>query len=319
MSSMEVISSRRRVALAALIGAMPLMWGPRLHAQSQRAIVWHTESAGIQPDVLGSLQRSLAGVLPVSYRSLDRARLREVEPGVGVQVVLGSRTLREWVAARQRMPEWLASTPVFAGLLPRAPYEAMARALPAGSSAVWLDQPEERYFALLARAFPRQRRVGVLSGPQVQTRVPELEAAARQAGWRLTLSPLVQTVRDLPLALNAVLDKSDVLLALPDPAVFRNDTLLNILIASYRQRVPLVGYTESQVRSGAALGLYTRLTDVSRQLTDGLIAWLAGGRLPAPAPAFRGAVAINAQVARSLDLELPDESILENSLLGGRP
>lgn len=319
MSNIEVVASRRRVAMAALLGATSLVWAPRLPAQSQRAIVWHTESAGIQQEVLVSLQRSLAGVLPVSYRSLDSTRLREVEPGVGVQVLLGSRTLREWVAARQRMPDWLASTPVFAGLLPRATYEAVARELPAGSSAVWLDQPVERHFTLLARAFPRQRRVGVLLGPQVQARVPELETAARQAGWRLALSPLIQTVRDVPLALNAVLDNSDVLLALPDPAVFSNETLQNILIASYRQRVPLVGYTESQVRSGATLGLYTRLTDVSRQLTDGLIAWVASGRLPAPAPAFRGAVAVNAQVARSLDLELPDESILENSLLGGRP
>jgi len=319
MSCIEVISSRRRAALAALTGAIPMIWAPGLHAQSRRAIVWHTESAGIQPEMLGSLQRSLAGVLPVSYRSLDSVTLRDVEPGVEVQVVLGSRTLRAWVAARQRMPEWLASTPVFAGLLPRATYEAMARALPAGSSGVWLDQPEERYFALLARAFPRQRRAGVLLGPQVQARVPELEAAARQAGWRLALSPVVQTVRDVPLALNAVLDNSDVLLALPDPAVFSNETLQNILIACYRQRVPLVGYTESQVRSGATLGLYTRLTDVSKQLTDGLIIWLASGRLPAPAPAFRAAVVINSQVARALDLELPDESILENSLLGGRP
>jgi hypothetical protein len=60
------------------------------------------------------------------------------------------------------------ATPVLAVLLPQASFlrlraKAEARAL----SAIFLDQPPGRRFALIAEAFPEVRRVGVVLGSRV--------------------------------------------------------------------------------------------------------------------------------------------------------
>lgn len=236
-----------------------------------------------------------AGVLPQLVVTLGAAAYLE-----GVELSLASPAL-------QRVP-------ALAALLPQAGFPSPRARGSWRSAAVFLDQPVERIVQLLRLALPGHSRIGVLFGPDSIAVKPALARAL--AGHGLTL--VAQTVPDTAAgpypALRALLDEVDLLLALPDKLVFSSSNMYNILLAAYRQRVPVVSYSAAHVRAGALMSLHTEPADVARQLAEALRQWQAGRGLPPPAAAASGSVAVNEQVARSLGLSLPPALELERAL-----
>ena len=237
----------------------------------------------------------VAGVLPQLVVTLGAAAYLE-----GVELSLTSQAL-------QRIP-------VLAALLPQAGFPSSRARGSWRSAAVFLDQPAERIVQLLRLALPEHARIGVLFGPDSIAVKPALARAL--SGRGLTL--VSQTVPDTGVgpypALRTLLDEVDLLLALPDKLVFSSSNMYNILLAAYRQRVPVVSYSAAHVRAGALMSLHTEPSDVARQLADALRQWHAGGGLPPPAAAASGSVSVNGQVARSLGLSLPHPLDLERAL-----
>lgn len=105
-------------------------------------------------------------------------------------------------------------------------------------------------------------------------------------------------------ALQRVLGDAQVLLALPDPAVFNSQTAANILMAAYRRQVPLVGFSPAYVKAGALLAVYSTPTQVGTRGGEVLRQALAGGSLPPPQWPREYSIGINQDVARSLGLAL---------------
>ena len=319
MSNSERLISRRE-----WIKGIPLILAGMSHqayagVPSPRWVVWFSESTGVQQTIINELRQRLSGSVHVEFRSLQPTQITSVGDGLAGQVVLGTRTLREWVALKPSMPAPLLNTPVMSALVPRAAETPLAAELPVGSSGIWLDQPPERFTALIAAAFPRRNRVGVLLGPAHGAWLPGLEAAARADALSLVLSPVLSDARSLFPALTAVLSESDLLLAQPDGLLFNNDTLQNVLIATYRQRVPMVTFSEPHVRAGATLGVFTSPTDVAAQVAEAIAGWSAARRWPGRAFAAIGRVAVNTQVARSLGIDLPSVEALEAALQRRQP
>lgn len=319
MSISDPLPLRRRALQ--LLSLLPVLWSAPVQPTepAPRWVVWYSEPAGIQQTLVAELRQRLASLLPIEFLPLQAQHFPSVEPRVTAQVVLGARTLREWVALKSSMPLTLANAPVMSALIPRAAEQQLAPELPAGSSAIWLDQPPERFTALIAQAFPRLNRVGVLLGPSHSFWLPGLEAATNRDQLTLVRSPVLTEARSLFPALAAVLGDSDMLLAQPDSLLFNNETLQNVLIATYRQRVPMVTFSESHVRAGAMLGLFTSPQDVAIQVADAIQGWSVVQRWPSRAFASVGRVAINPQVARSLGIDLPSVDELEAALQRRRP
>ena len=220
----------------------------------------------------------------------------------------------QWVvaigtAAQRAMQELFASTtpppPLLAILVPRLAFERMAdqTRLRAGSlSAVFLDQPPARQLELIRLALPEVRSVGILVGGESKGHAAALEKAARERDMRLVTSQLGQD--GLFPALQSVLSDAEVLLALPDPAVFNSQTAANILTAAYRRQVPLVGFSPAYVKAGALLALYSTPAQVGARGGELLRQALAGKSLPPPQWPREHVVAVNQDVARSLGLAL---------------
>ncbi len=264
---------------------------------------------GAHGEVVQALRQELPGVaLPVH----ERLPAPGPDAPPGLVLTLGVQALR-LAAERARQPAW-RGVPVLAGLLPQAAFEPLAAELPRGSSAVWLDQPLDRLLALTREAFAPDRRVGVLLGPTSALQEDWLDRAARRLGLQLVKSAPIGRSADIYPALSEVLNASDVLLALPDPLVFNTDTLQHILMATYRQRVPVLSYAASHVRAGATLALYTSPVQVAQQMAQAVRAARAGAPLPTPAWAQDFTLAANEQVARSLGRSLPVASQLAAAL-----
>jgi ABC-type uncharacterized transport system substrate-binding protein len=270
------------------------------------------DSGGVYDQVKGLLRPALAQVnVGSSWADTLTADTASAPPNC--VVTLGVRSM-QLAAARAREAASWANIPVLAVLVPHAAFKVTEGQLPRGSSAVWLDQPTERELNLLRVAMPTRRRVGLLLSPSSEAWVPRLEAAAIQRGLELVKATVQSGAKDLFPALQTVLGGSDVLLALPDAALYNTDTLQNVLIAAYRQRVPILSYAAAHTRAGATLALHTPVEQVVGQMTSALRALVQRKDLPDAEGPLGFGVSVNEQVARSLGLELPAISALELAL-----
>ena len=199
--------------------------------------------------------------------------------------------------------------PVIYTLLTRPQYERLAaqRADEPGSgasSAIFLDQPFDRRLELVRAALPLARRIGVVASPAYAPYIPELRGTLALTA-RLRVQP-VEAPGEVMAALRRVLPRSDVLLALPDPAVYNASTLKAVLLTSYRHRVPVVGFSRAFVEAGALVSLYSTPAQVGAQLAELLADRAADPAGPLPPPAFPRdfEVAVNPTVADSLGIHL---------------
>jgi len=110
-------------------------------------------------------------------------------------------------------------------------------------------------------------------------------------------------------ALQNVLKHSDVLLALPVPAVYNSATLRNILVSTYQAGIPLVGFSSSYVKAGAMCAVFSSPAQFASQAGMDIRKFIEAGALPpAQYPKFYE-VAVNDRVAQSLGINInnPDE------------
>jgi len=209
--------------------------------------------------------------------------------------------------------------PIFAALLPRATYNHLKKDPAAKDrtfSAIYLDQPLSRRFALISEALPGRRKVGVLLGPDSFAELRTLQAAARDSGMTLFAEQVREPDELLP-ALKRVLTDSEVLLAVPDPLVFSKSTAQSILLTSYRAQNPLVGYSQSYVSAGALLGVYSTPAQIGQQAAELVLMLARSGAVTLPPPQYPKyfSVGVNTQVARSMGLAIEPESVLLERLM----
>lgn len=228
-------------------------------------------------------------------------------------ITLGATAFRGLTESAQRA-SFRVRPPILAALLPRSSYESLPSRARQGSTAVFLDQPVSRYMDLLYLSMPGRRRVGVLLGPDSMSLAPALSKAAAQRGMQLVMAKVPADADDVYPALRSVLAEADVLLALPDNRVFNAASIQNILISTYRQRIPVVTFSPAYVKAGATLALHASPAQVANQTLALALSILAGGSLPSPQPASEFSVTANDRVARSLGLSLGEAAELSEAL-----
>lgn len=211
-----------------------------------------------------------------------------------------------------RGPAW-SGIPVLATLLPRAGYEAQLKSVRKPGrpvSAVVLDQPADRQLSLIMRALPDRRRIGVLAGAKSTALLAELQQAAASRKLVLEVVAGVSSSEALFPALKGVLENADVILAIPDATIYHAGSLQNILLTTYRARVPLVAFSPTYVKAGAILAVYSTPAQVARHAAGMVRRWQAGNPLPALQMPAEFAVASNPKVAASLGIGLDNAAEL---------
>lgn len=216
-------------------------------------------------------------------------------------VALGTQAAQVLASA-----EWRA--PVLCTLLPRNSFERVlresGRKTSAQFSALYLDQPLSRQLELIRLALPEARRLGVLWGPESQGQAAALKALALARGLELVEASVGRDELLFP-SLKKVLEQADLLLALPDPQLYNSSSIQNILLTTFRARVPLVAFSPAYVRAGALLALHASPTQLGLQA--GLIArGVLQGKTLSATPIYSQdfSVTVNEHVARSLGLKL---------------
>lgn len=232
-----------------------------------------------------------------------------------VVVTLGAAAYRGVVERAMREPAW-ATVPLVATLLPRSSFEASQPPPGMKTTAVWLDQPMHRYAELIRTALPQRRRVGVLWGSTSRVWRAALAEALSARGAQLVDEVLPAEAGNAAVfqTMSAVLQASDVFLMLPDAQVINASSLQNMLIAAYRQRIPVVSYSAAHVRAGATLALHTTPEQAAQQTAVLVRRISQRSAWPGPQAAEAFEVVYNEQVARSLGLNLPEPGALEAAI-----
>ena len=284
--------------------------------------------------LLSATMSVAASVLVVSsersaaYEEAAEALMAELERGGVGRTEVEFVTASEWSQGNDRSSKLIVTlgfeaaqalvssdvrTPVLSALLPRSSFERVLRAsgrkVSSQLSAIYLDQPLSRQVALIRLALPSVRRIGVLWGTESLIHAPSLRSLAPSSGFQFVEANVIASEPLFP-GLKRVLDDSEVLLALADPTVYNSNTIQNVLLASFRARVPVLAFSPAYVRAGALLALYVTPTQVGQQVASVVRGVLQGKALPSsPAYAQNFSVAVNGHVARSLGFALDADGL----------
>ena len=213
-------------------------------------------------------------------------------------------------AAAQALADSDSKAPQIYALLPRSALDRLLAARRPGRaiSAVYLDQPFSRQLDLLRLALPENKNVAVLWGPASRALSPALGAAAAERGLRLA-GGFVERSESLYPVLQQLLGDADVLLAVAEPSIYNSNSIQNILLASFRARVPLLAFSPAYVKAGALLAIYSTPAQIGTQAAGLARTVLQGRTLPAPQYPAQFTIQVNQHVARSLRVNI-DESAL---------
>ncbi len=166
------------------------------------------------------------------------------------------------------------------------------------SSGIFSEPPLQRQLDLARAAFPGDQ-ISVLMSDSAPEWLRQEASVLSGENYSLVEKRANQSLNHV---LRQALAKHDVILGTADPAVFNASTIKNILITAYRQNIPLVGPHQAYIRAGAIVTTYSSLDDTVARLVD----LLSADSLPPPAHNPYFSVLKNEQVARSLDITLPD-------------
>jgi ABC-type uncharacterized transport system substrate-binding protein len=269
-----------------------------------------SDRGGSYADFSSTLEEALLGT---TWTISARHQADAIPPLAGqadLVVTVGSEALRK-ILGRSDNP------PIIATLLPRQSYEKILAEFrrPGRITAIYLDQPPARQAAFINHLLPGLKRTGMLVSNETRNIAGQYRQAFSSAGLILD-SEDADTESTLLPALNSLLGRVNVLIAVPDSKIYHRNNIKPILITAFRYQRPVIGYSPAFVNAGALAALHSTPAQIARQTADTIVAH--GTNLQAPAAPSQFAIAINSNVALSLGLSISDEAAIRRAMLTDR-
>ena len=203
--------------------------------------------------------------------------------------------------------------PVLAAMIPSNAYADLLTKRHGLISAVFLDQPWERQIKLLRVALPERSKIGVLHSSDTPIDIASLRELVKGQSATLFVNPLRHD-GDLFVALETVLENSEVLLGVPDGVIYNSNNIRNILLSSYRRGIPLIGFSQGYVRAGALYALYSTPQQLAAQASDLCVLFAKTGKLPDAQYPSLYTISVNQEVARTLGIVIRSAEALQLQL-----
>jgi ABC-type uncharacterized transport system substrate-binding protein len=180
---------------------------------------------------------------------------------------------------------------------------------------LYLDQPLKHSLLLIRILSKRFKQIGALVSNNDIVSVDALNNAAINLDLELHIEQ-IESTDFIGTALNNLLDKIDIFLAIPDSNIHNKSTVSNILLSTYRKRIPLIGFTSAYVNAGALAAVYSSPEDIAHQVKDNIIAFFAGYPIPREQEMRNYfSILFNTDIARSLGFPIKSESKLKAQMM----
>jgi putative ABC transport system substrate-binding protein len=207
--------------------------------------------------------------------------------------------------ALQAVSREIHDIPIIFGLVLKDPHQP----LPENCTGVYLDFSLETQFSWLRHILPAASNIGVIYNPtQNRETIAVAEKLAQQLGLRLD-GHAITSPRELPAALDALANNADVFWGISDQLVMTPQTARNLLLFSFRNRIPFIGLSDAWVKAGALYALDRDYSDIGRQcavMAEKILQGTKVEELPPEAPK-RVIYILNRHTAEQMKLELPVE------------
>jgi ABC-type uncharacterized transport system substrate-binding protein len=279
-----------------------------IHAPTQAEGVVHliaSDTGGAYDEVIAAFRETFKSTRPIrtwSLADLDAQRMRALSAENDLIVPIGLKAAVTVAGQRAGQASVLTlMVPHLSAQRLDASLDVSRRKL----SHVHIDQPASRTLGLVEAVFPQVRRVGLV----LSAENGEVAKAFQQETERRRLSLKLERVasaEELAPALRSVLPEVDVLLLVPDAVAFHAGNARNVLLTTYRYRVPVVGFSQGLSKAGAVAAVYSSPAQIGRQGARMAMRWKPeSGELPPAQHAEEFSISFNPYVARSLGIVLP--------------
>lgn len=152
---------------------------------------------------------------------------------------------------------------------------------------------------------PQATRVAMLAHPdKVESYEPAIERLP-EYGMEGKIFVVASDGELIPTLIRA-LNYGDFILAAPDSSIYNPRTIKHILLTAYRRNRIVIGPSQAYVKAGSLASTYTPLTEIAELAAEYIQDYRAKGRFPPPAYPEAFGIEVNQQVARSLNIPLPD-------------
>jgi putative ABC transport system substrate-binding protein len=208
-------------------------------------------------------------------------------------------------SATQAVARIVRDTPIVSGLVVHAQDIEQGRNL----SGVHLEHSAETQLQWMRKLLPDHTRLGVIYNPREnRERILHATRAARDLGIVLETVE-VHSAQEIPAALRSLEERVGGLWGVPDGLVLTPSTARQILLFSYRNRIPVIGPSASWAKAGALYALDWDFGDLGKQCAEMVLQVLGGreiGALPRQAPR-KLIYVVNAKAAAHMKIDLPQD------------
>jgi len=229
---------------------------------------------------------------------------RALEQSPRAAVTVGSEAMK----SAQHLP---VSVPVIRTMvLQSADQKSSAEPDPGrqAGGAVYLDVPVSQVLSAVKKAFPGKARVGIILGPAYSSSTAEeMQAQAVAQGWKASVVNC-PSPEDLIRIFLSFRGKADFVLTLPDSQLYNSATVKPLVLASIENRLPLIGFSASFVRAGAAVGVFPDFKSVGAQTAELIQRCVAGHECTARETPRVLVTAVNQRVARLIGLQFSESA-----------
>jgi hypothetical protein len=256
--------------------------------QGYRFQIVTTDDSAITRRIVDDITRRLVPVFAVFRTELAQHRRM-------LYVTVGPAALRD---VAQRRCDCVVVSTFTSSQVVRSILGTLSPARAASFTAVYAEPAPTDQLHLVAQLYRRPVRVAAILGPDTAFLKPLLESEHVNV---LQGDPDENINRML-----GQIAQTDVLLALPDSTIYNPENFRNILLSTYRHKQGVIGFSADMVKAGALATTYSEVEDINAQVAEIVASYVAGGELPAPQFPRYFRTIVNQGVARSLDVEVPD-------------
>jgi ABC-type uncharacterized transport system substrate-binding protein len=171
-----------------------------------------------------------------------------------------------------------------------------------------MNVPVEQSIRLFKQLGPQVKRIGVIYNPaKTGYLVKRAQTVAREEGLELVTRE-INSAKEVIGALESFQDGIDALWIVPDETILSQAVVQQMLLYSYRRRVPLLGMSDRHAQMGALFSLsFASGEDIGRQAGE-LAQAILTGRAASDVPytsARKLFLTVNLKAAQKLGLEVP--------------
>lgn len=258
------------------------------HVDGFRYQIVSADDSQVTQRIIDDLTRRLVPIFSEFRNELAQRRRM-------LYVTIGPAALRE-VAAREC--DCVVISAFTSSQVVRAIQATLPPARAAAITAVYAEPAPSDQLRLVSRLYRRPVRIAAILGADTDFLKPALEAGG--------VTVLEASANDDINRLLNQIAQAEVLLALPDSAVYNTENFRNILLSTYRHKQGVIGFSGDMVKAGALATTYSEVEDIDAQVADIAAGYVTGGELPPPQFPRYFRTVVNEGVARSLDVGVSD-------------